>query len=130
MIASLSNDYLIRLKNASQAGRATIVSPYSKYCQSIAEVLKKNGFIKDYQVIGEGQIKQLQTELLYINDLPKITNVEILSRPSRHLYSNSASLPWGINKDALIIISTSSGLLSQKEASKKRLGGELVAQIY
>ncbi len=129
MIASLSIDYLVRLKNASLAGSPSIVSPYSKFCLAIAQILKKNNFIADFRVIEGKSFKQLETILAYDQDQPKIRQVEIISKPSRHLYHKAASLPWGTNRDSLIIVSTSSGLMSQKEANNKKIGGEIIAQI-
>lgn len=122
MINSLSCDLLIRIKNGSQAGRKNISAPLSKYSVSILEKLKKHGFIADFTINKEERT-------LSINQ-PRIQDLEIYSRPSRRLYCTSSSVPWGKTPNSLIIISTSSGLLSQKEAVSKKIGGELVAEIW
>jgi len=122
MINSLSCDLLIRIKNGSRAKRKTILAPLSKYSLSLLEKLKKHGFISDFTVNKEERNISIKE--------PRLSDVEILSRPSRRLYCNSSSIPWGKTPDSLIIISTSKGLLSQKEAVTKKLGGELIAEIW
>lgn len=122
MINSLSCDLLIRIKNGSRAGRKTISAPLSKYSLSILEKLKKHGFVADFTVNSK--------EKSIIISQPHVFDVEIFSRPGRRLYCTSLSVPWGKTPKSLIIISTSSGLLSQKEAVTKKLGGELIAEIW
>lgn len=122
MINSLSCDLLIRIKNGSRASRKTISAPLSKYSLSILEKLKKYGFVANFTV-------NEQERTISISQ-PRLQDVEIFSRPGRRLYCSSTSLPWGKTPNSLIIISTSYGLLSQKEAATKKLGGELIAEIW
>lgn len=129
MITSLSTDFLIRIKNGSRARRKTITAPLSKYCLSIAALMKKYGYIIDYSISDESK-KIMTITLAYDNDNPRITDISLLSKPGRRMYGRSFSLPWGKTKNALIIISTSSGVISQKEAKVKGLGGELIAEIW
>jgi len=121
MINSLYCDLLTRVKNASLAKRKTFTAIDSSFSRDICEKLKKHGFITDFTVDSENH------ELVISN--PTVSDVEILSKPGRHLYVNSNNIPWGKSPRALIIISTSLGLLSQKEASAKKVGGELIAEI-
>jgi small subunit ribosomal protein S8 len=122
MITSLSCDLLIRIKNGSRAGRKSITAPLSKFSVAILEKLKKHGFISDFSV--DDQARQIT-----IKD-PHVFDIRILSRPGRRLYCAASSIPWGKTPRSLIIISSSSGLLSQKEAAAKKLGGELIAEIW
>lgn len=122
MINSLSCDLLTRIKNGSRAGRKNISAPLSKYSVSILDKLKKHSFINDYTINAEDRT-------ITINQ-PKVSDIEIFSRPGRRQYCTSYSLPWGKTPKSLIIISTSAGLLSQKEAASKKLGGELIAEIW
>jgi small subunit ribosomal protein S8 len=69
-------------------------------------------------------------KLAYNNNQPAVFDVKLFSKPGRRLYEKSSSLPWGKTPSSLIIISTSSGLMSQKEAKTKGLGGEIIAEIY
>lgn len=119
MIHSLINDYLIRLKNASNADKKEIVSPYSKLVANVSELLKKYRFIEDYSV-------EKNNITVKIN---KINEVKLFSTPGRKLYTKSTQIPWGTNSQSLIIISTSKGLMSQKEAVKAKLGGQLIAEL-
>jgi small subunit ribosomal protein S8 len=128
MINSHSTDFLIRLKNGYNAKRSTITAPASKFCINLAEIVKKHGYIADYTVTGDIQ-KTITLKLEYQNDIPKIQNVQLFSKPGRRFYENSNNLPWGKTKNSLIIVSTSSGLMSQRQAKKNGLGGEIIAEI-
>jgi small subunit ribosomal protein S8 len=119
---SLYCDLLIRVKNASLSKRKSFVAMDSNFSRDICEKLKKYGFISDFTVDTE-------THTLNISN-PVVKSVEILSKPGRHLYVNSSNIPWGKSPKSLIIISTSSGLLSQKEAVAKKVGGELIAEVW
>ena len=119
---SLYCDLLIRVKNASLSKRKSFIAIDSNFSKDICEKLKKHGFISDFSVNSETH------ELTILN--PIINGVEILSKPGRHLYVRSSNIPWGKSNKSLIIISTSSGLLSQKEAASKKVGGELIAEIW
>lgn len=119
---SLYCDLLIRVKNASLAKRKTFDAVDSNFSRDICEKLKKHGFITDFSVDSDTHTIKIQN--------PVINGVEILSKPGRHLYVKSSNIPWGKSSKSLIIISTSTGLLSQKEAVAKKVGGELIAQIW
>lgn len=122
MMNSLYCDLLIRVKNASLAKRKSFEAIDSSFSRDICDKLKKHKFIEDFSVDSENHVITITNPI--INDL------EILSKPGRHLYVKSTKIPWGKSAKALIIISTSQGLLSQKEAVAKKVGGELIAQIW
>ncbi|MFA7301304.1 MAG: 30S ribosomal protein S8 [Candidatus Shapirobacteria bacterium] len=119
---SLYCDLLIRVKNASLSKRKSFIAVDSSFSRDICEKLKKHGFISDFSADSETH------EITILN--PVVSGVEILSKPGRHLYVKSSNIPWGKSPRSLIIISTSNGLLSQKEAVAKKVGGELIAQIW
>jgi small subunit ribosomal protein S8 len=129
MIISHSIDFLIRLKNASRAGNSQVKLPYTKYCHNIADLLKKNHYIDSYVVEGDA-LKTLSVTLFSEGGQSRINDVKIISKPGRRYYEKGSSLPWGTTKDALFIISTSNGVVSQREAKKLGIGGELVAEIW
>lgn len=122
MMNSLYCDLLIRLKNAALSKRQSFVAIDSSFSRDLCNKLKKHGFISDFSVDSKNH------ELTILS--PVVNDVEILSKPGRHLYVKSSHIPWGKSPRALIIISTSTGLLSQKEAVAKKVGGELIAQIW
>lgn len=129
MITSLTTDFLIRIKNGSRAGRPTISAPGSKFCTAIAQLLKKYGYISDYSITTDVK-KVITVTLAYQNHQPRIYDITLFSKPGRRIYEKTHSLPWGKNKESLIVISTSSGVMSQKEAKKRGLGGEIIAEIW
>lgn len=129
MLQSFSIDFLIRIKNASRSGQKKIVAPSSKFCVSIAELLKRYGYIGNYSV-SEDAKKKITVDLIYQNNQPKISEIKLFSKPGRRIYGKVTQLPWGKTPYSLIIVSTSSGVMSQKEAKTKKLGGEIIAEIY
>lgn len=122
-------DFLIRIKNGYLAGRKSITSPSSKFRISLAELMKRYGYISSYTVDETGN-KTINVQLSYDGKVPNFTDLKIISKPGRRLYEKASSLPWGKTSKSLIIISTSKGLMSQKEAVTKGLGGEIIAEIY
>ena len=129
MMQSFPIDFLIRIKNASRAGKKKMTAPSSKFCLSIADLLKRYGYIDNYTV-SENLKKEMTIDLSYQDNQPKISDIRLFSTPGRRIYGKVTQLPWGKTPSSLIIISTSSGLMSQKEAKAKKLGGEIIAEIY
>ena len=129
MLQSFSIDFLIRIKNASRAGQKKMTAPSSKFCVSIADLLKRYRYIADYSVSDDSK-KKITLELIYQSNSPKISEIKIFSKPGRRIYGKVTQLPWGKTPYSLIIVSTSKGLMSQKEAKTKKLGGEIIAEIY
>ncbi|MFA5532502.1 MAG: 30S ribosomal protein S8 [Candidatus Shapirobacteria bacterium] len=129
MLQSTSIDFLIRIKNGYKAGKKQITTPASNFCIDISQILKKFGFITDFSVSNDIK-KEITLTLSYLNNQPKINDIKLFSKPGRRVYEKSSSLPWGKSPESLIIISTSSGIMSQKQAKVKGLGGEIIAEIY
>lgn len=129
MLQSTSIDFLIRIKNAYQAGKKQIITPSSNFCLDIAKLLKRFKFIKDFS-FNKGVKPTITLDLYPSIGRARVTKVKIFSKPGRRFYEKASSLPWGETPDSLIIISTSSGVMSQKEAKVKGLGGEIIAEIY
>lgn len=129
MLQSFSIDFLIRIKNAVRAGNKKITVPASNFCINITDLLKRYGYVNDYSVTQDAK-RQLNIELAYEGNQPKISDIKIFSKPGRRIYQKVSSLPWGKTPKSLIIISTSSGVMSQKEAKTKSLGGEIIAEVY
>lgn len=129
MLQSTSIDFLIRIKNAYKAGKKQIVAPASNFCIDMAKLLKKFNLIEDLSVT-EGNKREITLKLSYDGFQPKVNEVRIFSKPGRRIYEKVSSLPWGKTPSSLIIVSTSSGVMSQKEAKVKGLGGEIIAEIY
>ncbi len=126
MTNSPLHDFLIRIKNGYLAGRLTVTAPTSKVKVALSEVLKKNDFIDGFSV----EDRTLTVNLQYDHREPKLTSVSFFSTPGRRVYHRVTSLPWGKTNHSLIIVSTSKGFMSQRQAVKAHLGGEVIAEIY
>lgn len=122
-------DFLTRIKNGYLAGKKTITSPYSNHRKAIADLLVRYGFLTAVEVTGD-KIKTITLTLSYQKHQPLLTSVKIFSKPGRRMYTTSSAMPWGKTPSSLLIVSTSKGVMSQKEAVKSNLGGELIAEIY
>lgn len=130
MISAPSLDLLIRIKNGYMARLKNIEAPGSRFNQALCQLLCDNKYITSFEVKADGAKKNLIIKLQYINKEPSLRGVRIYSRPGRRIYERVDSLPWGKSSASLIIISTSQGLKSQREAKKLNVGGEVIAEIY
>jgi small subunit ribosomal protein S8 len=131
MISSPVLDLLIRLKNANKSGKKSVLAPFSKFKEEVCNLLQKAKYIQSFNVVKDGNKSDLQIQLAYEeNREPKINSVNIFSRPGRRIYMRADGLPWGQTPHSLVIISTPSGLRSQKQAHKENLGGEIIAEVF
>lgn len=125
------SDFLTRLRNASRAGQAQCVSPHSKLKESIALILKNEGFISGYADGADAQgHKTLVVTLKYIDNAPAFTNLSRISTPGRRLYVGYTEIPRVLNGLGISILSTSKGLKTNAQARREKLGGELVANVW
>ena len=124
-------DMLTRLRNASAAKHETVDMPYSKFKANIAEILKREGYIKDFTA-KEAKVGQtLEVTLKYgPNGERSIQGIKRISKPGLRRYANSDSLPMPLGGLCIAIISTSSGLLTQKECLDRGIGGEIVTFVW
>ncbi len=124
-------DMLTRIRNASSMGYVEVTVPASNLKEDIAKILKEEGFIKDYKVKSEGSKKNLELELKYGNKKERvITGLKRISKPGLRVYVKSDEVPRVLNGLGIAIISTSKGLMTDKEARKQNLGGEVLAYIW
>ncbi len=122
-------DLLIRIKNGYMASLGTVKSPYSRFREEVLKKLIKLGFVKDYKIEGE-KIKTINIELLYKDNTPALTEVELFSKPGRRYYVNYKELKPVLGGLGFSVISTSKGILTNKEAKKMKTGGELLFNIW
>ena len=127
-------DMLTRLRNANQAYHDSTSIPHSKIKAGIAEILKQQGYITSYEVIepGEGEVgKTLKITLKYGDSRERsIAGLRRISKPGLRVYAKSNALPKVLGGLGIAIISTSQGLLTDKEASLKSVGGEVLAYVW
>ena len=124
-------DMLTRIRNAITAGKKeTIVEPASKFKMAILDVLKREGYIDGYRVEGEGVKKRLRVYIRYHKGQPVIRHIERVSKPGRRVYVGVEEIPKVYNGLGIAILSTSKGVLSDREAKRLRVGGELIAKVF
>ncbi len=123
-------DMLTRIRNAGQAGHRWADMPISKVKIQLAELLKKNAFVFDYKVLDDGHHGVLRVYLKYHEGQPIIRHLERVSKPGRRRYVGAADIPRVRNGLGMAILSTSSGILSDRDARKQGVGGELMALVW
>ena len=131
MVGDPIGDFIIRIKNAGAVGHETVSLPYSKLKFAVAEVLQKSGYIKSFDKSGKKVRKTLSVKLLYNKDgSPRIASVKRISKPGRRIYRGVKEIfPVRYGKGSLIL-STSKGIMTDKEAREGKLGGEALFEIY
>jgi len=123
------SDLLTRIRNANMAKLQRVAMPSSKMKIQLLKILKEEGYISDYSLSDKfhGVIK---VYLKYHNGKPVISALERMSRPGRRHYSNTDSIPEALNGFGITIVSTSKGVMTDKEAKKLRVGGEVVCKVW
>jgi small subunit ribosomal protein S8 len=124
-------DMLTRVRNANSAFHDRVVMPHSKLKTHIAEILKQEGYIASYEIVDGDKGQQLAIELKYgPNRERSIAGVRRISKPGLRVYARSNGLPKVLGGLGVAIISTSSGLLTDRQASKRGVGGEVLAFVW
>ena len=124
-------DFLTRLRNANSAFHEEIILPYSKLKANIAEILKAEGYIAAIKVSDAEVGKTLNIELKYgPNRERSISGIKRVSKPGLRVYAKSTEIPRVLGGLGIAILSTSSGLLTDRQATKKGVGGEVIAYVW
>ena len=125
------SDFLTHLRNASKAGLAQCVSPHSKVKESLAGILKSEGYVLDVATgTDERGHKTIIVTMKYVDTAPVITGIKRSSTPGRRIYSGYSEIPRVLNGLGISIISTSKGLMKDQDARRNKLGGELVCTVW
>lgn len=132
MVTDTISDMLTRIRNAHMVKHQIVQVPSTKMSISIAQILKEEGFIEDFENYTEGQHKYLLISLKYIEKsrIPVISKIERVSRPGLRVYSNSKELPKILNNLGIAIISTSRGVMTNLTARELGIGGEILCYIW
>lgn len=130
MVTDPIADMLTRIRNANQQRHEEVVVPCSKLKVDLAEILKNEGFIKDYKVVGEGVVKNIIIALKYKGNDRVITGLKRVSKPGLRQYAKVHEIPKVLNGLGIVVLSTSQGLMTDKEARAKQIGGEVLAYIW
>ena len=125
------SDFLTHLRNASKAGLAQCASPHSKMKESLAAILKSEGFVRDVATgTDERGHKTVVVTMKYVDNVPVLTGLKRSSTPGRRLYTGYADIPRVLNGLGIAIISTAKGLMKDQDARRNKLGGELVCTVW
>ena len=123
-------DMLTRIRNANRVGRKFVQVNKSKICTGIAQVLKDEGYIEEYDVIDDGKQGQLRVKLKYSMAGDKVIHeIERLSKPGRRVYNKVEELPKVLNGMGIAVVSTSKGVMSDRQAREQNVGGELLCTV-
>lgn len=123
-------DMLARLRNSAAAGQASLTLPYSKLKSDIAQILKKEGYIKDTELVTIDGHQNIRIQTKFVNKTSAITGLKRVSRPGLRRYVGAGEIPRVLGGLGIAVLSTSRGILSGHEARKQKVGGELLAYIW
>lgn len=132
MLSDPIADFLTRIKNGYAASKDAIEAPYSRIKEEIAKILKHHSFIKDFSVSKNGKLMQIKVELLYKDKkkTPPLTVIQRISRPGLRRYAGVSKLRPVLGGFGIAIVSTSQGLMTDGQAKRRKIGGEVIAHIY
>lgn len=123
-------DMLTRIRNANRVGRRMVLIPRSKICRGIAQVLKDEGYIEEFDLVDDGRQGQLRIKLKYsMNGEKVIHELDRQSKPGRRVYRKVDDLPKVLNGMGIAVVSTSKGVMSDRLAREQNVGGELLCTV-
>ena len=122
-------DMLTRIRNGQKARKVSVAMPASSAKEAVARVLKDEGYITDFSSQGEGASKTMSVELKYFEGVPVIERIERTSRPGLRVYRGKEDLPKVLGGLGVAIVSTSAGVMSDREAREKGIGGEVLCIV-
>ena len=123
-------DLITRIRNAIMVGKNEILVPTSKLKVGVVEVLKKNGYVAEYEVVDGKPRGVLKVTIFEPGTVAKINEISKVSKPGRRVYSAAEDLPVVKSGRGMVIVSTSKGLMTGREAKKQRLGGEILVKVW
>lgn len=132
MMTSPIADLLTRLRNASAVRKPEITLPASRLKREILHILKSHNYISDYAEIEEAKVKKIKVVMRYseIDNSPVLTHLELVSKPGLRRYLKKDELPRVLDGYGLAIISTSKGLMTERDARKAGIGGEIICKVW
>jgi small subunit ribosomal protein S8 len=123
-------DMIARIKNALLRNHKKVSLPSSNFKVKIADILKNEGFIKDYKIDTETSKPVLSVDLKYYSGNPVISTFERVSKPGRRIFSSAESLPKINNGLGIAIVSTPKGVMTDVDARKEKVGGEIICKVF
>lgn len=129
-ISDVIADMLTRIRNANNAKHETVDVPASNVKKAIADILVEEGYIKSYQLVEDGKQGILRITLKYVGKQKVIQGIRRVSKPGLRIYSGCEDMPKVMNGLGIAIVSTSKGIMTDKQARKQHIGGEILAFVW
>ena len=126
----LVSDVFTIIRNATRINKETVNVPSSLMIKSLVEILKKESYIENYKYIDDKKQGQIRIYLKYKNGKSSINNLKRISRPGLRKYSKRKEIPYVLRGRGIAFISTSCGILTDKEAREKKIGGEVIGSVW
>ena len=124
-------DMLTRMRNAIERRHPSVEIPHSKIKESIAHILRDEGFVQSVEVVPDGNFRKIRVTLKYTDERrPVLTHLKRLSTPGRRLYTGANSIPRALGGMGLVIVSTPRGVITGSRARREKVGGELICEIW
>jgi small subunit ribosomal protein S8 len=127
-------DMLTRIRNAMQRQHESVAMPHSGLKEAVAEVLKSEGYIENYEILPREPQNVLRVQLKYVGDRrtrrPVITGLERVSRPGRRVYVGKKTAPWVLSGIGVAILTTSKGVMTDQRARRLGVGGEVLCKVW
>ena len=125
------SDFLIRIKNAAMARRHEVAIPYSNLNKEVGKVLKKEGFLEDLKETRDGTKRNIFATLAYEKRNPVLSDIKIVSKPSLRVYKGSKTIVSVERRGKhIVVLTTSQGVMTGKDARKKGIGGEILFEVW
>ena len=124
------SDFLLRIRNASKAKKLRVEIPASKMKQGLADILKRESYIHDYSIVDDNKQNVIKIQLKYRDGSSAISGLKRISKPGLRVYKDASQLPRVLNGLGTAVISTSKGLMTDKEARSQSAGGEVICYIW
>ena len=123
-------DMLTRIRNAQSAGKLDVAMPASNFKLSLAKLLHENGYVEEVSIFSEGSKKYIRMRLKYISNAPAIKGIKRVSKQGQRIYVGKSKIPRVKNGFGIAIISTSKGVITDEQARKLGLGGEVICEVW
>ncbi|OGY41679.1 MAG: 30S ribosomal protein S8 [Candidatus Buchananbacteria bacterium RBG_13_39_9] len=131
MITDPIADMLTRIRNAQKVKKQEVLMPFSNLKFEIAKILKHENYVENVEKVSESKFPQIKIVLKYDNDKqPAIMTINRVSKPGQRVYISKNNIPSILNNYGIAIISTSAGLMTNKEARRKGIGGEILCEVW
>lgn len=124
------SDMLTRIRNATKVRHEKVKVSYSNLKSEVLKILKKEGYIENFKKVKNNKIEELEIVLLYHNNTGRITDLKKISKSSQRIYVDKKNIPNSKQGLGVVIISTSKGLMTNKEAKRQGVGGEVLCEVW